>query len=279
MVEQEISAYFVQKNGLLTRFLYKFGNKFGLLPNLYYLCTQIGVDMSAYKRQIMEYAQANHRVNANFLAFTYGMKPVTARQYLSSLTKERERVRVGQGEYAIAQKQAFTYKPSEMTQEIYQKLKKELPFTDFCVYDGSILSPIQHHLSINHAIYVETNRDAVDSVFARLKESYKNVYRQPDAAFMSDYIDLREECIIVKPLVTESPLLEVDGIKVPTLEKLLVDTQKDPDFDYLRGSESLNMYHLAFDQYSINTQRLMRYARRRNISQEIDVLIKQLKEQ
>ena len=250
-----------------------------MLPILYYLCTQIEVDMSACKRQILEYAQTNHRVNANYLAFAYGMKPVTARQYLSSLTKEKELVRVGQGEYAIAQKQAFTYKPSEMTQEIYQKLRKELPFTDFCVYDGSILSPIQHHLSINHAIYVETNRDAVESVFARLKEWYKNVYRQPDAAFMYDYIDLRENCIIVKPLVTESPLLEVDGIKVPTLEKLLVDTQKDPDFDYLRGSESLNMYHLAFDLYSINTQRLLRYARRRGISQEINDLIKQSTEQ
>lgn len=96
---------------------------------------------------------------------------------------------------------------------------------------------------------------------------------------MYDYIDLREECIIVKPLVTESPLQKVDGIKVPTLEKLLVDTQKDPDFYYLRGSESLNMSHLAFDLSSINTQRLLRYARRRGISQEINELIKQSNEQ
>jgi hypothetical protein len=194
------------------------------------------------------------------------------------MAKEGELVRVGHGEYAIAQKQTFTYKPSAMALKIYEELKKELPFTDFCVYDGDILSPIQHHLSINHAIYVETNRDAVESVFGRLKESYNKVYRQPDAAFMNDYIDLREEIIIVKALVTESPLMEVDGIKVPTLEKLLVDTQKDPDFDYLRGSESVNMYQLAFDLYFINTQRLLRYARRRGISQEINELINLSKE-
>ena len=156
-------------------------------------------------------------------------------------------------------------------------MKTELPFTDFCVYDGNIMSSIQHHLSINHAIYVETNRDAIESVFSRLKELYKKVYRQPSSAFMYDYIDLREECIIVKALVTESPLMEVDGIKVPTLEKLLVDTQKDADFDYLRGSESANMFQLAFDQYTINTQRLMRYAKRRSISQEIQELINQTK--
>lgn len=257
--------------------LYKFGNKFGLLPDLYYLCTQNQVNMNACKRQILEIAHTNHRVNANFLASACGMKPVTARQYLSALAKDNELVRIGQGVYAIAQKQTFTYKPSESVKEIYQKMKTELPFTDFCVYDGNILSSIQHHLSINHAIYVETNRDAVESVFSRLKELYKNVYRQPSSTFMYDYIDLREECIIVKTLVTESPLMEVDGIKVPTLEKLLVDTQKDADFDYLRGSESLNMYQLAFDQYTINTQRLMRYAKRRSISQEIQELINQTK--
>lgn len=231
--------------------------------------------MNARKRQILEYAQANRRVYANYLAIALGMKVVTVRQYLSSLAKNNELVRVGQGVYAIALKQRFTYKPSDKAKKIYQELKSELPFTDFCVYDGNILSPIQHHLSINHAIYVETNRDAIESVFARLRAKYKNVYRRPNTAFMYDYIDLREECIIVKPLVTESPLLEVDGIMVPTIEKLLVDTQKDADFDYLRGTESSNMFQLAFDQYSINTQKLMRYAKRRNINKEINELIGQ----
>jgi len=61
----------------------------------------------------------------------------------------------------------------------------------------------------------------------------------------------------------------------PTLEKLLVDIQKDADFDYLQGAESLYMYQMAFDLYTINTQRLMRYAKRRGISQEIKELIYQ----
>lgn len=228
------------------------------------------------KKQILEFAQMNSRINANLLAGSCGMKPVTARQYLSSLAKAGELVRVGQGEYAISLKQTFSYKPSKLAKKIYQELKSALPFTDFCVYDGSILSSIQHHLSINHAIYVETNRDAVEIVFACLKEQYKDVYRQPNATMMYDYIDLRETCIIVKPLITESPLMVVDDIKVPTLEKLLVDTQKDADFDYLRGVESSNMYQLAFDQYIINIKRLKRYAKRRNIGKEIDELINQI---
>ena len=231
--------------------------------------------MSEIKQRILQYATSHPKISYSFLMVSHSMNPTTARQYLSELAKENKLVRVGHGVYAIAQKNAFTYKPSESVKEIYLKMITELPFTDFCVYDGNILSSIQHHLSINHAIYVETNRDAVESVFSRLKGLYKNVYRQLSSTFMYDYIDLREECIIEKTLVTESPLMEVDGIKIPTLEKLLVDTHKDADFDYLRGSESVNMFQLAFDQYTINTQRLMRYAKCRSMSQEIQELIRE----
>jgi len=227
-------------------------------------------------RQIMDYATSNRRVSASNLMAEYGMKPTTARQYLSTLSKDKKLVRIGKGEYALPDKQSFRYVPSEEVKKIYDSLKSELPFTDFCIYDGSILSPIQHHLSINKAIYVETNRDAVESVFARLKESHEDVYRQPDSAFMYDYVDLRNQCIIVKTLVTEAPLMTVDGVRVPTLEKMLVDTQKDADFDYVRGAESQYMYQMAFDLYTINTQRLMRYARRRGISQEIQELLNQV---
>lgn len=231
--------------------------------------------MNASKRQILDFARENQRVNVSFLALS-GMKPVTARQYLSSLAKDKELVRVAQGEYALPDKQSFSYTPSEEAKKIYDGLKSELPFTDFCIYDGSILSPIQHHLSINNAIYVETNRDAVESVFARLKEQYKDVYRQPDFTFMYEYVDLRNQCVIVKTLVTEAPLMTVDGVRVPTLEKMLVDIQKDADFDYVRGAESQYMYQMAFDLYTINTQRLLRYARRRGISQEIQILLNQV---
>lgn len=231
--------------------------------------------MNTGKTQILEYAHANRLVSADLLTTIFGMKPITARQYLSSLAKDNELVRVGHGVYVITQKQQFAYSPSDFVRKIHTELANELPFTDFCIYDGSILAPIQHHLSTNRAVYVETNRDAVDSVFARLREQYKNVYKQPSVAFMSDYVDLREECIIVKALVTESPVMKVDGIKVPSLEKLLVDTQKDADFDYLRGSESFNMFQQAFDLFVINTGKMMRYAKRRGIDKEIEKLISQ----
>lgn len=236
---------------------------------------KIEVKMNETKTHIMSYAARHHSVSAPCLVSEYGMKAVTARQYLSDLSTSGNLVRIGRGEYALSGKQQFQYEPTDEVRAIYNELKTELPFTDFCVYEGSIFSPLQHHLSINHAIYVETNRDAVESVFERLKEKYKDVFRQPNSSFMYDYVDLKEQCIIVKPLVTEAPLIERNGVKVPTLEKILVDMLKDDDFDYLRGNEEYYMYQMALDLYTINLPKLLRYARRRGISDTVSKLIKQ----
>ena len=54
--------------------------------------------MNASKRQILDFAKENQRVSVSFLALS-GINPVTARQYLSSLAKDKELVRVAQGEY------------------------------------------------------------------------------------------------------------------------------------------------------------------------------------
>ena len=225
------------------------------------------------KDTIVQYLKEQDTVSADSLAAGCGVSIVSARQYLSTLFKEGKIERIGKGKYTLKSKQDFIYNPSDEAKRLYDSLKKSLPLADFCVYDGSIISPIQHHLSINNAIYVETNRDVVESVFGRLREGRTDVFRQPDAKFVYDYIDLKNPCIIVKALVSESPLRKIDEIYVPTLEKMLVDTQSDADFDYLRGSESQYMFQQAFDLYAINIQRLMRYARRRNISEGIQSLV------
>lgn len=84
-----------------------------------------------------------------------------------------------------------------------------------------------------------------------------------------------EPCVIVKTLVTEAPLTSVGGIKVPALEKLLVDILKDDDLDYLSGSEASYIYSMAFELFTINVPKLLRYARRRGISETVDNLIHQ----
>ena len=71
--------------------------------------------------------------------------------------------------------------------------------------------------------------------------------------------------MIVKSLVTESPLTQKEGFKVPTLEKLLVDMRKDEDYYFVQGVEETYILENARSLYDINESRLKRYAKRRNV--------------
>lgn len=223
---------------------------------------------------ILNYADNHEIMSVSDIVAAYGLKPATVRQHLSRLSTSGDIVRVGYGKYKReTTKEVFPIKVFDKVKSIYNKLRSALPFADFCVYSGRVYESLQHHLSINHAIYVETNRDTVESVFFLLKEAFSNVYKQPSAEFMSDYVDLRNDCIIVKTLVTESPLVKVEDVPSPTIEKILVDILKDPDLNYLRGMEYNYMVDTALSLYRVSTSKLLRYARRRNVQQQIATLL------
>lgn len=233
--------------------------------------------MNGTKVQIINYVSTHNEVCVEDLSTFLGIKTTTVRQYLSEMSKNGSLIRTSRGYYAVSKKQNFIYQPSKIVHSVYKNLAKQLPFNDFCMYDGRIFNPLQHHVFCNNAVYVETNKDSVETVFERLKTQHKNTFRQPNNDFMTDYVDLRQQCFIVKSLVTESPIVEIDGVKVPSLEKILVDIQKDADFDYLRGSESFYIFQTAYELYNVNNQRLLRYAKRRGAGNMIEKLIKKIK--
>lgn len=72
-------------------------------------------------------------------------------------------------------------------------MNENFPFANFCIYEGNIISPLQHHLSQNNIIYIETNREAIETIFNLLKDNGKTVYLKPDKNLIYHYIDLGEQ--------------------------------------------------------------------------------------
>ena len=177
------------------------------------------------------------------------------------------------GKYAIEAKQQFLITPTDEQFSLNEELKQKWPFANFCIYNGSVISPLQHHLSANNITYIETEREAMVPVFNYLKDEEKAVYLRPSSELIYNYIDLSQPSIFVKPLISESPLQAYKGILVPTLEKLLIDLQKDKDFFYLQEAEGVNIFQNAFSLYSVNESRLLRYANRRGIRKEIKTIL------
>lgn len=232
---------------------------------------------------ILEYAEVHRDFSMEDL-FTYlhekvGISKSSLKWYLFKLVNENALVRTGRGMYAKVMKQTFVPKTIEEVREIYDSLQTNFPFAKFCIYQGDIIAPLQHHLSSNRVIYVETDRDSAETVFNFLKDRSRDVYLRPNKDMIYRYVDMDNRVFFVKNLVSEAPLQKVSGVPMPTLEKLLVDILRDADFFYLQGSESEHIIENAFNLYTVNRNRIFRYAGRRKVKEELLSILKKLKMQ
>lgn len=192
---------------------------------------------------------------------------------LNRMVNASSLTRIARGLYQLADtknKKEFCPKFGQVSMEIASFLKENLPYTRYCLYEGEWINPFMHHVAGNRLHYLEVQREATDSVFERLMALGHTAYLRPDKEFMYRYVDIHNDsAIIIKPLISESPLLYNEGIPCPTLEKILVDIFKDPDFSYLHGAEYLNVLRNVKRVYRLNERRLLRYASRRSLKEEI----------
>ena len=171
---------------------------------------------------------------------------------------------ISRGIYSLKKKNDFTPEIPPYLKRIYNKIKKELPYLNFCIWDSRWLNEFMVHQIFRYYVVVETEKDATGSVFNSLTEFSKKVFLDPNKEIYSNYIINHNEVIIVKPLISESPLLEIDNIKTPAIEKLLIDCLIDTDLFAAQQDELDNIYQSAFNKYFININKIKRYARRRN---------------
>lgn len=228
--------------------------------------------MTNTTQYIMNYAMQNKTFCIDDLLCMLPQDNTTSLSSIKStitrLVNSERLARVKRGVYSFipAMKNSFEIVIGEKEKQLNELLKEKFPFATFCIYNGGTLAPLQHHLSFNNATYIETERTVMEAAFEYLRDNGYEVYLSPKSDMMSTYINLKSAPIIIKPLKTEAPTTEQDGVGVPTLEKILVDIQKDADFSYLQGAESDNMLSNAESLYMINYSRMYRYGRRRGLN-------------
>ncbi len=133
------------------------------------------------------------------------------------------------------------------------------------------------HLSNKSVIILETEKEACESVFHKLQDSGKAVFLEPTVDIMERYVSVEKNPIVIKPIVSEAPLQKVEGINFPTLEKILVDLICDKDilFAY-QGRELQHIWENAFNKYTVQQDKLLRYADRRRRKREITEYLKKI---
>lgn len=193
--------------------------------------------------------------------------------YISKLKKEGVINAPSRGIYEMDSNIPFQPNISNNIKRISHKVRREFPYITFCVWDTVWLNDFMRHQPFKHYIVVEVEKDASESVFMFLTETIKNAFFNPDEELFDRYIHNHDKALIVKNMVSESPLVEKEKIVIPALEKLLVDMLIDTALFSAQQNEKEFIMRSVMQKYTLNELKMRRYAARRNREEEIEKLI------
>lgn len=205
------------------------------------------------------------------------IKRATVNWRIYNLVQQGSLKRIGRGIYSLGKENYFSPVLDKKQKNIFTRVKKQFPLITFCCWHTGILKEFFQHLSVYGFLLIEVEREAIDSVFFLIRETNKNTFKEPSRDVMENFVLESKDAIIVKPLTSEAPLRNVENITVPAIEKILVDLYTDKEtFFFLQGQEMLNIFRNALEKYTVNTDRLLRYAKRRNKREELQKILAQI---
>ncbi len=172
--------------------------------------------------------------------------------------------RIGRGKFIIGEGKNFIPEVSPKMKAINSRLKKKFPYLKFCIWNTSALNEFMIHQPGRFYLLIEVEKEATQSIFYFLKEAKHSVFIDPTSDLLEKYLPSEKESLIIRSLVSEAPLQNIKGINTASLEKMLVDVFcDDVIFSAQQGNEMRTLFKEALNKYSVNKNRMLRYADRR----------------
>jgi len=181
--------------------------------------------------------------------------------------------RIGRGKYKCGNTNDFSPQITLKALKINSFMKINFPYLNFIIWHISEINSVSQHFINKDTYYVEVERDAIDAVFEQLREKFKYVLRGKT----NEDVYFGESVIVVRSLVTGSPIQSINKVPTTTIEKLLVDLFADKEFEFLQGYELIHIFNNSFSKYTINVDKLLRYASRKAKREQIAKFIKTIK--
>lgn len=179
------------------------------------------------------------------------------------------------GLYVISYKPKYKPKISQEVTKLAKRITDKFEDAKHCIWETEWLNEFSQHQASRRIILIEIEKDFIESLFFELKDSSRSeLFLNPDDKVIDFYIAESDYPVIIKKLITRSPISKRAEKKVnvytPLLEKILVDLfAEEKLFYYLQGSELIHIYENAINNYAINFTKLFSYAKRREREKDI----------
>ena len=192
------------------------------------------------------------------------IKLTTIHWRVHSLVQKGILQRVGRGKFCYGKSTNYIPEIFPKLKSIYNKIIAGFPFIRVCVWHSSILNEFMQHQIGKFYYLVEVEKDAAEAVFYFLKERNLSVFFNPNQEILDKYIPESKDIYIVKTLVSEAPIQQIGKICTVSIEKMLVDIFcEETLFAAQQGAEMRTVFNEALSKYTVNQNKMLRYADRR----------------
>ncbi len=177
--------------------------------------------------------------------------------------------RLGRGVFALGAANSYIPEIDDALKKINSMLVKEFPYAKTCLWNTKVFNQWMLHQPSRFYIIVEVEKDAIESVFHKLQESFPDSFLQPSDEIIQRYTVNKSEPLFVLPLISEAPTQEIPlskgkKITTTTLEKLMVDIFCEPGiYAAQQGRDMKFIYNNILSTYTISVNKMLRYASRR----------------
>jgi len=188
-------------------------------------------------------------------------------------------ISIRRGFYVISNKPKYKPAISQEILKLSKKITERFEDVKYCIWNTEWLNEFSIHQSSKKIILIEIEKDFTESLYYELKDSFKyDIFVNPNESTIDFYVSESNQPVIVKKLITRSPISNRTEKKVkfytPLLEKILVDISSEKKlFYFYRGSELKHIYENAINYYTIDFTKLFSYAKRREKEQDIKLFL------
>ena len=181
--------------------------------------------------------------------------------------------RTGRGLFELGSVSQYLPELDTRAIKISKHLQKNFADVTFCIWNSDLINEFSQHMMAYPFILLDVERAVAESVYHFLKDKFNGVFLRPPEALINDIIPDCRRPVIIRYLTTESPLNEHNQLPLISLEKMLVDVFCDVEFSFLEGSERRAIFQNAYYKYTINENKLLRYAARKGRRTDIQKYI------
>jgi len=235
-------------------------------------------------KELDKYLHSNHGMITKedlynlFNQHYHELKETSFRWYVHELKKQGILYSPQRGIFRLSnQKSEFRPYLQDKIHSINNIVKSEFNNINYCLWNTDWFNEFSIHQTSKNSIIVEVERDISKTLFYKLQDNgLTDIYINPDSNIFDNYIADKSESIIVKPLITKSPLQKYDNIIIPKLEKMLVDLfcEKYILIAY-QGYEMKIIFENVINSYNLSYSSLLNYVRRRRKEAELKEYLKQ----